>query len=141
LIAFIGSAIRAPGTGNPPEALPVMGGMPTDFRDGKTFPRRGREPKCEALWLLRVFDKARAAADGTIHDYIYPCPMDRGVLERWGVTPEEFNSAIGLHRTDDEIARWFEQRVPKANVTIANAWLVDEKAANMDRQDAEEGVV
>ncbi|HUY40244.1 MAG TPA: DUF5069 domain-containing protein [Candidatus Dormibacteraeota bacterium] len=114
--------------------------MPTDFRDGTTFPRRGRESAGGALWLLRVFDKARAAAAGAIHDYIYPCPMDRGVLERWGVTPEQFNAAIRAHTTDEEILRWFEERVPAEGVRAANAWLTNDKASNMDRQDAEEGV-
>lgn len=115
--------------------------MPTDFRDGKTFPRRGRDAAGEALWLLRVSDKARAAAAGTIHDYIYPCPMDLGVMERWGVTAEEFDDAVRAHRTDPEIVRWFGERVPPEGVRAANAWLTNEKASNMDRQDAEEGVV
>jgi hypothetical protein len=67
--------------------------MATDFRDGKTFPRRGREAFGKALWLARLFDKARAAAAGTIFDYIYPCPMDKGVMERWGISPDEFDQA------------------------------------------------
>ena len=117
-----------------------MPGMPTDFRDGKTFPRRGRARQGEALWLWRVYDKARAAAAGTIHDYIYPCPMDKGVFERWGVTPEEFSAAVIAHPSDEEIARWFSQRVSPEAVHAANDWLTKEKAANMDRQDAEEGV-
>lgn len=112
--------------------------MPTDFRDGKTFPRRGRQAAGEALWLLRVFDKARASAAGTIHDYIYPCPMDKGVLERWGVTPEEFDAAVVAHPSDEEIVRWFDGRVPLENVRAANGWLLAEKASNLDRQDAEE---
>lgn len=116
-----------------------MDGMPTDFRDGKTFPRRGREAAGEALWLLRVFDKARASTAGTIHDYIYPCPMDMGVLQRWGVTPEEFGVAVIAHPDDAEIVRWFDERVPAERVRAANAWLLSEKVANMDRQDAEEG--
>ena len=81
--------------------------MPTDFRNGE-FPRRGRDALDGFLWLARVFDKARAARDGTIFDYIYPCPMDRAVFDR----------------RDD-----------------ANRWLLDEKGVNLDRQDAEEGVV
>src|SRR3979409_2124132 len=47
--------------------------MPTDFRNGE-FPRRGRDTLDGYLWLARVFDKARAARDETIYDYIYPCP-------------------------------------------------------------------
>jgi hypothetical protein len=131
--------IRSRERGNPPESPAVMGAMPTDFRDGKTFPRPGRQAAEGALWLLRVFDKGRASAAGTIYDYIYPCPMDKGVFERWGVSPEEFDAAISVHKTDDEIAGWFRERVAPENVRAANAWLEGEKASNMDRQDAEEG--
>jgi hypothetical protein len=114
--------------------------MATDFRDGKTFPRRGREPIGDVLWLARVSDKARAAAAGTIHDYIYPCPMDKGVFERWGVTTEQFDEAIRAHTTDAQLARWLNERVSAEQVRAANEWLLSEKSANLDRQDAEEGV-
>ncbi len=94
----------------------------------------------DALWLARVFDKARAAAAGTIHDYIYPCPMDLGVMERWGITSNEFDAAIRTHTTDEAIASWLHERVTPERIRAANAWLHDEKMANMERQDAEEGI-
>ncbi len=113
--------------------------MATDFRDGTSFPRRGREPLGDALWLARVFDKARAAAAGTIHDYIYPCPMDKGVMERWGITPAEFDAAIKDHQTDQAIRAWLAERSSPDRVRAANEWLLKEKHENLDRQDAEEG--
>ncbi len=114
--------------------------MATDFRSGTDFPRRGRDACGGFLWLLRVFDKGRAAADGTIHDYIYPCPMDKGVMERWGITPTQFDAAIATKRTDEQILEWLQARVDVAHCDAANRWLTQEKAGNMDRQDAEEGV-
>ena len=113
--------------------------MATDFRDGKTFPRPGRLKIGEALWLARVFDKARASAAGTIHDYIYPCPMDQGVMERWGITPQQFDAAIRIHTSDDSIYEWLAERVARDGFQAANEWLIDEKTENLDRQDAEEG--
>src|SRR6202048_2587143 len=74
--------------------------MATDFRNGD-FPRRGREALDGYLWLARVFDKARAARDGTIYDYIYPCPMDRGIFDRWGITARMFDAALDTCQTDD----------------------------------------
>jgi len=115
--------------------------MPTDFRDGKTFPRRGREAIGEALWLLRASDKGRAAAAGTIHDYIYPCPMDQGVLERWKIAPNEFNEALRTYPTDELLHAWFLERVRPEDVAAANEWLLRERTANLDRQDAEEVAV
>ncbi|HEV3155477.1 MAG TPA: DUF5069 domain-containing protein [Candidatus Baltobacteraceae bacterium] len=113
--------------------------MATDFRDGKTFPRRGREALGGAYWLARVFDKARASANGTIHDYIYPCPMDKGVFERWGVTPDDFDAAIRSNTTDEAILKWLQSRATPEQIESANRWLVTEKTENLDRQDAEEG--
>jgi hypothetical protein len=115
--------------------------MPTDFRDGKNFPRRGREAIGDALWLLRMADKGRAAAAGTIYDYIYPCPMDRGVLDRWGVTPEAFDAALERHSSDDALYGWLTERVPIERIRSANEWLLREKIENLDRQDAEEGAM
>ena len=115
--------------------------MPTDFRSGTIFPRRGRESLGGYLWLLRVFDKARASRDGTIHDYIYPCPMDRGVFDRWGITSNAFDAAIATRDTEEEILTWLQARVPPDRREAANKWLLGEKTASLDRQDAEEGVV
>jgi len=115
--------------------------MPTDFRDGKTFPRRGRDQYGGFLWLLRVFDKGRAAQGGTIHDYIYPCPMDKGVFERWGIKPDEFTAAVETRSTDESILEWLKTRVGDAGREAANRWVRDEKKASLDKQDAEEGVV
>jgi len=113
----------------------------TDFRSGREFPRRGRDDIDGFLWLARVFDKARAAQDGTIHDYIYPCPMDRGVFDRWGITSRVFDAALESCTTDAEVATWLKARVPNDRREDANRWLLEEKIANLDRQDAEEGVV
>jgi hypothetical protein len=115
-----------------------MGGMPTDFRDGKTFPRRGRESIGEALWLLRVSDKGRASAAATIHDYIYPCPMDQGMLERWGITPAQFDEALRDNPTDESLYNWFVERVRPEQIRSANAWLLAERMENLERQDTEE---
>lgn len=114
--------------------------MATDFRDGKTFPRRGREPIGEALWLARMFDKARASARGTIFDYIYPCPMDKGVMQHWGITSAQFDEAVCECDDDESIYQWLLSRTTRERLLTANDWLLRTKSANLDRQDAEEGV-
>jgi hypothetical protein len=113
----------------------------TDFRSGHDFPRRGREAIGDFLWLARVFDKARAARNGTIHDYIYPCPMDRGVFDRWGITSRVFDAALDTCQTDEQIHAWLKARVSDERREDANQWLVTDKIANLEKQDAEEGVV
>ena len=115
--------------------------MGTDFRSGHDFPRRGRDELDGFLWLARVFDKARAAQNGTIHDYIYPCPIDRGVFERWGISSAEFDAALDTCTTDDQILAWVSARVSPAQRDAANAYVLVERKHNLDKQDVEEGVV
>ncbi len=115
--------------------------MATDFRSGRDFPRRGREAFGDFLWLLRVFDKARAARNGTIHDYIYPCPIDRAIFERWGVTSADFDAALATCSTDEEILAWVRSRVSDAQREGANTYLLTERLHNLEKQDVEEGAV
>jgi Domain of unknown function (DUF5069) len=113
--------------------------MPTDFHDGKAFPRRGREALGDFLWLARAFDKARAKAARTHDGYIYPCPMDRAMMRRWGITPREFTAAVSECRSDDQILAWLSLRVAPDQMQAANAWMLRQTSA-LDRQDADEGV-
>jgi Domain of unknown function (DUF5069) len=113
--------------------------MATDLREGRGFPRRGRLPAGRLLWLLRLFDKARAAANGHLGEYFYPCPIDQGMMERWGVTREQFEAAIVDNDNDEAILRWAQQTITIDGIDEANSWLVVEKFENLDRQDREEG--
>jgi hypothetical protein len=113
----------------------------TDFRSGRDFPRPGRESIGGFLWLARVFDKARASQNDTLHDYVYPCPMDRSVFDRWGITARMFDAALDSCDTDEAILTWLRARVTDARRDEANRWLIVEKHASLDRLDAEEGVV
>lgn len=96
--------------------------MPTDFRDGKSFPRRGRLPLGK-----------------TICEYISPSPIDRGVMERWGITPEQFDGVISQNRDDESILQWAESSIGPEAIDAANSWVCGEKFENLDRQDREEG--
>jgi hypothetical protein len=91
------------------------------------------------LWLARVLDKARAKANQTHDGYIYPCPMDRAVMSRWGINPSEFTTALTEHQSDDLMLGWLSTRVTPDRVQSANAWVL-QQTYSLDRQDAEERV-
>jgi hypothetical protein len=67
--------------------------------------------------------------------------MDKGVFQRWGITPDEFDAALATATTDEQILTWVRGRVSDAGREAANRWLLDEKIDNLNKQDAEEGVV
>lgn len=115
--------------------------MATDFRDGTTFPRPGRQRIGNVMWLARVSDKGRAAAAGTIFDYIYPCPMDMGVMERWGISARDFDAALARYPDDESLHAWLTERISAERIEAANGWLENDRRNNLDRQDAEEGIV
>ena len=54
-------------------------------------------------WIARMSDKARAKADGTIDDYIYPCPIDKRVLGELGISADEFMRIATACDTDAEL--------------------------------------
>lgn len=54
-------------------------------------------------WLARMIDKARAKANGTIEDYTYPCPKDKELLEKLGLSADEFLYLVVEHSSDEEI--------------------------------------
>lgn len=115
--------------------------MATDLRSGHDYPRRAREPYGGYLYLLRVFDKARAARNGTIHDYIYPCPIDQEVFGQWAITSDAFDAALETCATDEQILAWLQARVTPAARDAAHAHLAAVRTANMDKHDREEAAV
>jgi hypothetical protein len=54
-------------------------------------------------WLARISDKARAKLNGTIGDYIYPCPADKAFLEKHHITAEDFTQLVKENPTDDRM--------------------------------------
>jgi hypothetical protein len=115
--------------------------MATDFRSGHDFPRRARDEYGGYLYLLRVFDKARASKSGTIHDYVYPCPIDQSVFADWGITAEQFTAAVESCTTDEQILAWLRARVSPEARERAHANLIANWKHKMDKHDREEGFV
>ena len=54
-------------------------------------------------WLARITDKARAKLDGTIGDYIYPCPADQKFLEEHNLAADEFTQMVKENPTDEDM--------------------------------------
>ena len=53
-------------------------------------------------WLARMADKARAKANGTVGEYIYPCPADKRCLGALEIDPDAFQTiAVAAHGDDD----------------------------------------
>lgn len=102
-------------------------------------PRSGRDLVSGFAWLGRMTDKAHAKHVGELGDYVSPCPIDEGFLQRCGVTDAEFQELIESENDDEQIASYFERHVGPAQRDAANEWVLVEKGAHVDELDAEEG--
>jgi len=72
---------------------------------------RGRDVVLGGVpWLARAADKARAKAEGTIGDYIYPCPIDQRFLAEAGLSPEQFMELATKAQNDEELVAAFLER-------------------------------
>jgi len=76
----------------------------------KRFPRGPRERMAGIAMLPRTIDKARAAAAGTLGDYIYDCPMDRQLFAALGVDGAAFLDAASHAADDDALLAWLRAR-------------------------------
>lgn len=92
---------------------------PLDLR--KTFPRSVSQTLGGYVHLARMIDKARAKLAGTIGDYMYPCPLDKRLLEFAGVSADRFAAAV-KGKSDEEILRWFVAESRKPTEQEIAAW-------------------
>ena len=59
--------------------------------------------------LARMIDKCRAVLAGTQGEYIYPCPLDRRLLDFVGITSDQFTAAVRSHQSDEGVVAWFRE--------------------------------
>jgi len=70
-------------------------------------PRSPRECMGGIAHLPRMLDKTRARAAGRLGEYIYPCPLDRRVLDFLDLEAEDFAEAATA-LGDAEMEGWIE---------------------------------
>jgi hypothetical protein len=70
------------------------------------YPRSIRDKLAGYVHLARMIDKCRATLADTQGEYIYPCPLDKRLLDFAGLTPEQFTEAV-RGQPDAVVADWF----------------------------------
>jgi hypothetical protein len=107
----------------------------------KQFPRGGDEILAGYPWLCRMIDKCRAYTEGTLGDYIFPCPIDMQVLTELNFTEEEFEAAVRGTTSDQEVLA--RLGIPEVNPNPdAAKWakeFIDNRRDSLRRQAEEEG--
>ena len=73
----------------------------------KTFPRSPKEKIAGLVHIPRMVDKARAFNGKTLGEYIFPCPLDKIILDFLKITAEEF--ALKVDEKLD-LSFWIEEK-------------------------------
>jgi hypothetical protein len=75
--------------------------------------------------LPRMLDKARALAAGKIGEYVYPCPLDKPLLEFLGIDPKTLLAEVKKGGSDSEILAWVNAHTKRTPLEVAawSAWL------------------
>ena len=68
-------------------------------------PRSSKDTLADLAHLPRMIDKARALRNETLGEYIYPCPLDRHVLNFLEMDPKDFADLAEVN-DDGQMAEW-----------------------------------
>ena len=85
--------------------------------------------------LSRMIDKGRAFKEKKLGDYIYPCPLDKIILNFLRIEAENFAN-MTIEKKDDEIFDWakelIESKSPK-ELKLINKNILQKKPDSEDR--------
>ena len=100
-------------------------------------PRGPREECAGLVWIPRMADKARAADAGCLGEFMYPCPMDKLMLDFLELEAERF-SALVLEHPDAAFSNWLtghlKNKTPE-EIAEANRQLLAKKPDTPEKQE------
>lgn len=88
----------------------------------RNYPRSIKEKRSGYVHLGRMIDKCRAVLAGTQGEYIYPCPMDKQLLDFARLTADQFTEAVQARSSDQAVADWFVENAARHSQAEIEAW-------------------
>ncbi|MFQ5451558.1 MAG: DUF5069 domain-containing protein [Nitrospinaceae bacterium] len=101
----------------------------------KTFPRSPNEKMGGLVHFPRMIDKARAFSQKTLGEYIFPCPLDKIILNFLETGAEELIQ-IATTQDDGQISQWIEEKCKAHNpheIKTVNRQIIERKPDSEDR--------
>lgn len=101
----------------------------------RAYPRSPKQEMAGLVHLPRSIDKGRAYKENKLAEYIYPCPLDKIILNFLRVDTEIFAN-ITIDKEDDEINDWAKERTKSRSQTdfeFINKQILERKPDSEDR--------
>ena len=101
----------------------------------KAFPRSPKQKMAGLVHLGRMIDKGRAYKEKKLADYIYPCPLDKIILDFLCVKADIFAN-MTVEKKDKEISNWAKELIkskPPNELDLINKIILEKKPDSEDR--------
>jgi hypothetical protein len=97
----------------------------------KQAPHSPRERIGGFAIACRAVDKCRASLSGSPGEYHYDCPLDNQLFSFKGITGDQFQAAVKIAKTYDEVGAWLlANGIPKTPPEIED-WSDDQEGASL----------
>ena len=101
----------------------------------RDFPRSPKQKVAGLVQLGRMIDKGRAYKEKRLADYIYPCPLDKIILNFLRIDSDTFAKMV-VDKKDDEIHTWVKEVTKSKSsreISFINKQILDRKPDSQDR--------
>ena len=101
----------------------------------RDFPRSPKQKIAGLVQLGRMIDKGRAYKEKRLADYIYPCPLDKIILNFLRIDSDTFAKMV-VDKKDDEIGIWAKDLTKSKSsreISFVNKQILDRKPDSQDR--------
>ncbi len=101
----------------------------------RAFPRSPKQEMAGLVHLPRMIDKGRAYKENKLADYIFPCPLDKIILNFLRVDTEVFAN-MTRDTKDDEIKDWAKKQTQsksQSDLDFINKQILERRPDSEDR--------
>ena len=101
----------------------------------RVFPRSPKQKMAGIVHLGRMIDKGRAYKEKKLADYIYPCPLDKIILDFICVEADTFAN-MTIEKKDAEISNWAKELIKSKSpneLDSINKIILEKKPDSEDR--------
>jgi hypothetical protein len=101
----------------------------------RAFPRSPKKEMAGLVHLPRMIDKGRAYKENNLADYIFPCPLDKIILNFLRVDTEVFAN-MTRDKKDEEINDWAKEQTKsksQSDLDFINKQILERRPDSEDR--------